>query len=145
MRTLQCGVRRSRSGDRSRSSWFESSTLPRGRARRETTMATSVAARVRAGVPHGSGADALRLRAVLAFATLSFDRALVDAVAGGTLVVLAAIDLERRIIPNRIVAPAATVVLLLNVALFPGRSGEWLLAAILGAVVFAVPALLGRN
>jgi leader peptidase (prepilin peptidase)/N-methyltransferase len=83
--------------------------------------------------------------AVLAFATLSFDRALVDAIAAGVLVVLSAIDLERHIIPNRIVLPAAAIVLVLNIALFPGRAGEWAVAAVIAAVVFAAPALFGRN
>jgi uncharacterized membrane protein (UPF0127 family)/Flp pilus assembly protein protease CpaA len=83
--------------------------------------------------------------AVLAFATQPFDRALVDSVAAGVLVVLAAIDLERRIIPNRVVLPAAAFVLLLNVAIFPSQLGEWMLASVLAAVVFATPALLGRH
>jgi len=81
----------------------------------------------------------------LAFATLPLDRALVDAIAAGVLVVLAAIDLERRVIPNRIVLPAAGAVLLLNVAIFPGSAGEWVLAALTACVVFMLPALLGRN
>jgi len=49
------------------------------------------------------------------------------------LVVLSAIDLERRIVPNRIVLPAAGVVLVVNTLLHP--SVEWL-AAGLGASLF---------
>ena len=46
------------------------------------------------------------------------------------LVVLAAIDFERRIIPNRIVLPATAVVLIAHVAVDPSRWYEWVLAAV---------------
>ena len=82
---------------------------------------------------------------VLAFATMSFGRAVVSAVAAGVLLVLAAIDVERGIIPNRIVLPAAAVVLLANVAVVPSRAGEWVLAAVISGVVLSLPALFGRN
>jgi prepilin signal peptidase PulO-like enzyme (type II secretory pathway) len=78
---------------------------------------------------------------VLAFAVLPLDRAVVAALTGATLVVLSAIDLDRGIIPNRIVLPAAGVVLLAQVVLFSDRAGEWALAAILSACVLAL--LLG--
>ena len=55
------------------------------------------------------------------------------------LVVLSAIDLEHRIVPNRIVLPAALVVLLAHTALDP--SPEWLLGA-LGASGFLLLAAL---
>ncbi|MHB8470077.1 MAG: prepilin peptidase [Gaiellaceae bacterium] len=64
------------------------------------------------------------------------------------LVAISAIDLERRIIPNRIVVPAAAVVLVAQTALRP--SPEWVLAA-LGAsgflflVALAYPAGLGMG
>jgi len=80
----------------------------------------------------------------LAFATLPLDRAVVAAFAGGVMVVLAAIDIERGIIPNRIVLPAAGIVLLAQIALFPDRASEWLLAALFAAIVFMIPQLLGR-
>jgi len=57
----------------------------------------------------------------LAFATLQLDRAVVAAFAGSTLIVLSAIDIERGIIPNRIVLPAAAIVLVAQLALFPVR------------------------
>lgn len=46
------------------------------------------------------------------------------------LVVLSAIDLEHRILPDRIVLPAAAIVLVAQVALDPGRALEWILAAV---------------
>jgi prepilin signal peptidase PulO-like enzyme (type II secretory pathway) len=60
------------------------------------------------------------------------------------LVVLSAIDIERGIIPNRIVLPATGIVLLTQIALFPDRAGEWVLAALLAMTVFAIPQVLGR-
>lgn len=81
----------------------------------------------------------------LAFAILPLERAIVAALTGATLVVLSAIDLERGIIPNRIVLPAASIVLVAQVALFPERAGEWALAATLSAFVLMLPQLLGRR
>lgn len=51
------------------------------------------------------------------------------------LVVISAIDLEQRIIPNRIVLPATAVVLTARIALSPGRTLEWI-GASLGAAAF---------
>ena len=81
---------------------------------------------------------------VVAIASLPLDEALVAAFTGAVLVVLSAIDLERGIIPNRIVLPAAGIVLLAQIALFPGQALEWVLAALLTAVAFMIPQLLGR-
>jgi leader peptidase (prepilin peptidase)/N-methyltransferase len=80
----------------------------------------------------------------LAFASLPLDEALVAAFTGAVLVVLSAIDLERGIIPNRIVLPATGIVLLAQIALVPGQALEWVLAALLTAVVFIIPQLVGR-
>jgi len=82
---------------------------------------------------------------VLALLTLSLDRALVAASLAGVLVVLSALDLQRGIIPNRIVLPASAILLLAQVALFPNRAQEWVLAGLLAAVVLAIPPLLGRR
>jgi prepilin signal peptidase PulO-like enzyme (type II secretory pathway) len=82
---------------------------------------------------------------ILAFATLPLDRALVAAFAATVLIVLSAIDLQRGIIPNRIVLPAAAIVLLAQVVLFPGQASEWGLAAILAALVLMIPQLLRRT
>jgi leader peptidase (prepilin peptidase)/N-methyltransferase len=82
---------------------------------------------------------------VLAFAALPLAHALVAALTGATLVVISAIDIERGIIPNRIVLPAAGVVLVAQIALFPDRAGEWALAAILAALFFLVPNVLSRK
>jgi leader peptidase (prepilin peptidase)/N-methyltransferase len=55
------------------------------------------------------------------------------------LVVLAAIDAEQRIIPNRIVLPAALVVLVAQTAIEP--SVEWIVAALGAAAFFLIAAL----
>jgi leader peptidase (prepilin peptidase) / N-methyltransferase len=93
-----------------------------------------------------SGAVALLAVAVvaLAFSVLPLDRAVVAASTGAVLVVLAAIDIDRRIIPNRIVLPATAIVLLEQIVLFPGQTLEWVLAAVIAAAVFILPQLLGR-
>jgi leader peptidase (prepilin peptidase) / N-methyltransferase len=57
------------------------------------------------------------------------------------LVVLSAIDVERRILPDRIVLPSTAVVFAAHVALHPGQSIEWVLAAF-GASFFLFAALL---
>jgi leader peptidase (prepilin peptidase)/N-methyltransferase len=57
----------------------------------------------------------------------------------GVLVVLSSIDLERRVVPNRIVLPAAAIVLVATTAVHP--SVEWL-AAGLGASLFLFLAAL---
>ena len=58
------------------------------------------------------------------------------------LVILAAIDIELRAIPNRIVLPAAAAVLLLQIAFFPDDAVEWLAASLGAAVFLLVPALV---
>jgi prepilin signal peptidase PulO-like enzyme (type II secretory pathway) len=79
--------------------------------------------------------------AAAAAALIKFDlsgRAFVAALWCGVLVVLAAIDLDQRVIPNRIVLPAAAIVLLGDIAAEPGRTKEWTIAAfatMLGALL----------
>ena len=79
-----------------------------------------------------SGVVAVAAIASAAAALIKFDlsaRAFVAAFFAAVLVVLAAIDLERRIIPNRIVVPAGVVVLLGDIAAEPHRVKEWTIAA----------------
>jgi leader peptidase (prepilin peptidase) / N-methyltransferase len=65
--------------------------------------------------------------------------------AAGLLVVLvglASIDLQARVLPNRIVFPATGIVLGWQLAFFPGSAGEWLLAALGAGFFMLVPSLL---
>jgi leader peptidase (prepilin peptidase) / N-methyltransferase len=58
-----------------------------------------------------------------------------------TLVVLSAIDVERRILPDKIVLPSAGIVLAAQLLLFPDEWLQWILAP-LGAAAFLFAALL---
>jgi leader peptidase (prepilin peptidase)/N-methyltransferase len=57
------------------------------------------------------------------------------------LVLLSVIDLEQRILPNRIVLPSAALVLTAQVAFYPDRALEWVLAALGAAAFLALPLL----
>lgn len=94
----------------------------------------------------GLTAFAAVLLAFVAVARHGFgSRGLLDAAICVVLVVLAAVDLERRVIPNVIVVPATGVVFLVQVALEPSR-WWWYLGATLGAgVFFLVLAVLFRD
>lgn len=70
---------------------------------------------------------------------------LLAAFVSAVLVLLAAIDLERRIIPNRIVLPAAAIALLGRIALTPGDAPQYALAALLAALFLFAPRLINRS
>jgi len=65
----------------------------------------------------------------------------VSAVFAGVLAVLAAIDIERRIVPNRIVLPATGIVLLAQMFVHPDQRLEYVVAT-LGAGAFLLLPLL---
>jgi leader peptidase (prepilin peptidase)/N-methyltransferase len=58
------------------------------------------------------------------------------------LAVLSAIDLERRILPNRIVLPSFALVLAMQLALFPDQAVEWIAAAFGTGFLLLVPAII---
>ena len=98
--------------------------------------------------------DELRLPAVIlaagacAVSAIVFgitERGIVAAVVSCVLIVLAAIDLEHRILPNRIVGPAIVVVLALQLAFFPDRALDWLLAGPAAALFLAAPLIFRRD
>jgi len=68
-------------------------------------------------------------------------RAFVAAFFVACLVVLSAIDVERKLLPDRIVLPATAIVLAAQLALFPDRAVEWVGAAA-GASGFLFVAVL---
>ncbi len=95
-----------------------------------------------------SGVVAVAAIAVAAAALIAYDlsgRAVVAAFFAAVLVVLAAIDLEQRIIPNRIVVPAGVVVLLGNIAVEPHRWKEWTVAAVASMLVALAVSLATRG
>jgi prepilin signal peptidase PulO-like enzyme (type II secretory pathway) len=66
------------------------------------------------------------------------------------LVVISRIDLEHRIIPNRIVVPAWIAVLLAQIAIYPGHWVQWVVASFGAglfflAIALAYPAGLGMG
>jgi leader peptidase (prepilin peptidase) / N-methyltransferase len=79
-----------------------------------------------------------------AAALIKFDlsgRSFVAAAFCAVLVVLSGIDLEQRIIPNRIVLPAGVVVLFGDIAAKPHHAREWTIAAVgtmLGALALSL-------
>jgi leader peptidase (prepilin peptidase) / N-methyltransferase len=58
------------------------------------------------------------------------------------LVLVSAIDLERRIIPNRIVLPAIPIVLAIQLVAYPEHALEWVLAAVGAGLFFLLPLLV---
>jgi leader peptidase (prepilin peptidase)/N-methyltransferase len=68
--------------------------------------------------------------------------ALVGAILAVVLVVLTAIDIQRRLLPDVIVLPALAIVLILQIAFYPHHAVEWLLAALGAALFFFVPLLV---
>lgn len=68
-------------------------------------------------------------------------RALVASFFCAVLVALSAIDFERRILPDLIVLPATAVVLAAQIALAPGRTVEWVMAALAASLLLFVALL----
>jgi leader peptidase (prepilin peptidase)/N-methyltransferase len=102
-------------------------------------------------IPPRDPAIELATALLLAGCLLAFGptaRGAAAAVFCGALVIVTATDLERRIVPNRVVLPAAAVVLVLRTVADP--SAEWALAALaaggaLFAFAFAYPGGLGMG
>jgi leader peptidase (prepilin peptidase) / N-methyltransferase len=116
--------------------WYDniplvSFALLRGRCRH-------CAAKIPWRYPLVEGVTALLVAACVLVFGLTAD-ALVAAFFCAVLVAISATDVEHRIIPNRIVLPAAAVVLAANTMLHP--SGEWAVAG-LGAALFLFVAAL---
>jgi len=58
------------------------------------------------------------------------------------LIALAATDLQERLIPNRIVVPAAAIVLAAQLAFYPDRAAEWIVSAFGAALFLFIPAII---
>jgi leader peptidase (prepilin peptidase) / N-methyltransferase len=86
------------------------------------------------------GAAAL---AAIVLAWLGFEpRGFVGAGFAATLVVISAIDLRYRLIPNRIVLPATAVVLVAQIAFYPDQALEWVGGALGAALFLLLPTLV---
>ena len=85
------------------------------------------------------------LLAVVALARIGVSpEGVIAAYVAGVLVVLSGIDLEHRILPNRIVLPSAALVLAAQLAVAPDRGAEWVLAALGAALLLSLPLLVNR-
>lgn len=84
--------------------------------------------------------------ALLSFARFGLTgRALIGAFLVSVLVVLSAVDLAERRLPNRIVLPATAVVLSAQLIVHPERALEWVLAACGAACFVALPMLVSPS
>ena len=88
-------------------------------------------------------AFAATLLAIVAVTRAGFGaRGTIDAFVCVVLVVLSAIDIDRRLLPNRIVLPSAAVVLVAQIAFFPAEWRAWTAASIGAATFFGVAYLV---
>ena len=122
----------------------------------EAIGAASIPARAPATEAEGPTAEEIRwawqqpvvIGAAVFLAILTLLRLGLDAhgiIGGGfvaVIVILAAIDIELRVIPNRIVLPAAAAVLVLQIAFYPEDAAEWLAASFGAAIFLLVPLLI---
>jgi leader peptidase (prepilin peptidase)/N-methyltransferase len=69
-------------------------------------------------------------------------RAVVGTFFAAVLVLLSAIDLDCRLIPNAIVLPALGICLAAQLALYPDHALEWVLASLFAALALFVPLLI---
>jgi len=98
-----------------------------------------------------SAPPALVAVGVIAVAALSFAKfedigqAIVAAIFSGVLVVLAAIDLEHRIIPNTIVLPAGVVVLAGNALADTSSAWEYVISAAVALALASLISLASRG
>jgi leader peptidase (prepilin peptidase)/N-methyltransferase len=69
----------------------------------------------------------------------------IAAFTAAVVVVLAAFDLESRTIPDRIVLPAAALVLLARIALVPTHSLEFVFAAVAAGAALLIPNLISKS
>ena len=68
--------------------------------------------------------------------------ALVGVIFAPALLLLAVIDLDRRLIPDAIVLPALAAILVLQVAFHPDHTLEWVLASLGAGLFFFIPMLI---
>lgn len=95
--------------------------------------------------PVAVGALALALGSLAAVSYHGVGNSAISAFMAIVLILVAATDLERRLIPNQVVLPAAAIVLSGRLAFFPAHWSEYLLGAIGAAVAFLIPNLISSS
>src|SRR5919197_2172859 len=98
-----------------------------------------------AGVPIAAAPVAAAAALLAALRLGATQQGLLAAGVLATLVVLAAVDLRWRLVPNRIVVPAFAAVLAFQLASAPQHAIEWIGAAVAAPLVLLMPALLDRR
>jgi len=116
----------------------EASRGPAARARVARTQITSLPRRQQLAVVCVSAV--LVVSSFVRFGATG--HALVGAILAPVLVLLTAIDLDRRLLPDVIVLPTLAVVLILQIAFYPDHTLEWVLAALGAALFFFIPMLV---
>jgi prepilin signal peptidase PulO-like enzyme (type II secretory pathway) len=71
--------------------------------------------------------------------------ALIAAFLASVFVILLATDIERRVIPNRVVLPAIALTLIAHLIVNPGSAINFFLAAVAAGAVFLLPSVVGRS
>ncbi len=100
---------------------------------------------------YGATAFVATLLAFVAFARFGLSaEAFIAAYVVAVLTVLSAIDIDRHLLPNRIVLPSAALVLAANLVFYPDQWLEWILSAVGAALLFGIayviyPAGLGMG
>jgi leader peptidase (prepilin peptidase) / N-methyltransferase len=105
-----------------------------------STLSAAIEVPRRNGVLVGLASLAVAAGAFAAHAPRAY--AFVAAAMAPVLIVVSASDLERRIIPNKIVLPASALALAAQIAISPGHTGRFLLAGVAACAVFAIPSLI---
>ena len=92
---------------------------------------------------YGATAFVATLLVFVAFAHFGLSaKAFIAAYVVAVLTVLSAIDLDRRLLPDRIVLPSAALVLAANLVFFSSDWLEWILAAVGAALLFGVARII---
>jgi len=117
--------------------------MPSSTVASEAVPVQPAAARVLSQRGKRGAAVAGALVVALCFARFGLSgHAFVGAFFGAVVVYVAAFDLEHRLIPNRVVLPATAVVLAAQIALYPGHSVEWVVAAVAAGGFFLATLLV---
>lgn len=121
--------------------------LPEAAVAAEDAPAQETVTRESPPIPrHPALAGTVVFLVILSFGIFGLEpKAFIAAFAASALAVLAAIDIEHRLLPNRLIFPALGVVLVAQLATDPDRALEWILAGPAAALFLALPLIVRRD